>query len=38
MSSPFTVDVLCVGHAPYDLTFAVEHHPGPDEKMVAGAL
>lgn len=32
------VDVLCVGHAPYDLTFAIDHHPGPDEKMAARAL
>lgn len=36
MSDPF--DVLCVGHASYDLVFAVPHHPGPDEKMVADAL
>jgi len=34
----FTVDVLCIGHAPYDLTFAVDHHPQPDEKMLADAL
>ena len=37
-NQPFSVDVLCVGHAPYDLTFAVDHHPEPDEKMFATAL
>ncbi len=34
----FSVDVLCVGHAPYDLTFAIDHHPDPDEKLLADAL
>lgn len=29
------IDVLCVGHATYDLTFAVPQHPAPDEKTVA---
>lgn len=29
------VDVLCVGHASYDLVFSVPHHPNADEKMVA---
>ena len=28
-------DVLCVGHASYDLVFSVDHHPLEDEKMVA---
>lgn len=28
-------DVLCVGHASYDLVFQVSRHPLPDEKMVA---
>jgi len=32
------IDVLCVGHACYDLTFAVPHHPAADEKAVAQAL
>lgn len=32
------IDVLCLGHAAYDLTFAVSHHPAPDEKCVADAL
>jgi len=31
----FDIDVLCVGHACFDLTFAISHHPGPDEKGVA---
>lgn len=26
------VDVLCVGHASYDLIFSVSRHPGADEK------
>jgi len=29
------IDVLCIGHAAYDLTFAVPHHPAPDEKAFA---
>jgi sulfofructose kinase len=29
------VDVLCVGHASYDLIFAVDHHPQADEKTFA---
>ena len=32
------IDVLCVGHAAYDLTFAVPHHPAPDEKAFATSL
>lgn len=32
------VDVLCVGHASYDLIFSVSHHPGADEKIVADSL
>lgn len=31
-------DVLCVGHASYDLIFAVDHHPDQDEKMFADRL
>ncbi|MGZ8225059.1 MAG: carbohydrate kinase family protein [Methylococcaceae bacterium] len=34
-SSPIDVDVLCVGHASYDLVFEVSHHPGEDEKVSA---
>ena len=29
------VDVLCVGHASYDLVFSVDHHPAADEKISA---
>jgi sulfofructose kinase len=29
------VDVLCVGHASYDLVYSVPHHPAEDEKMLA---
>jgi sulfofructose kinase len=29
------LDVLCVGHASYDLVFSVSHHPDPDEKIFA---
>ncbi len=32
------VDVLCLGHASYDLVFAVPHHPGEDEKCVASGF
>ena len=28
-------DVLCVGHASYDLVFSVAHHPAEDEKISA---
>lgn len=29
------LDVMCVGHACYDLIFTVPHHPAADEKMFA---
>jgi sulfofructose kinase len=29
------LDVLCVGHACYDLVFCVDHHPDADEKTIA---
>ncbi|TAK59755.1 PfkB family carbohydrate kinase [Methylobacter sp.] len=32
------IDVLCVGHASYDLIFSVSRHPGADEKIVADDL
>ena len=32
------VDVLCVGHASYDLVYSVPHHPDEDEKMVANGF
>jgi sulfofructose kinase len=35
---PMKVDVLCVGHASYDLIFSVPHHPAEDEKIVADSF
>lgn len=32
------IDVLCVGHACYDLIFSVAHHPGENEKIFADSL
>jgi sulfofructose kinase len=32
------IDVLCVGHASYDLVFSVDHHPAEDEKLFAESL
>lgn len=32
------VEVLCVGHASFDLLFEVPRHPGADEKLVARTL
>ncbi len=32
------IDVLCVGHASYDLVFGVPHHPEEDEKTVADSF
>jgi sulfofructose kinase len=32
------VDVLCIGHACYDLVFSVDHHPDADEKTFAEKL
>lgn len=29
------IDVLCVGHASYDLVFSIPHHPLEDEKLIA---
>nr|WP_256969444.1 PfkB family carbohydrate kinase [Crenothrix polyspora] len=37
-STAINSDVLCVGHASYDLVFSVAHHPAEDEKMVATEL
>ena len=31
-------DVLCLGHASYDLVFSVPHHPNADEKLFADSL
>ena len=36
--SCFVTDVLCVGHASFDLTMTVALHPGPDEKCSATGL
>lgn len=36
--SPIVFDVLCIGHASYDLVFSVPHHPAADEKLFADAL
>jgi len=38
MSAQISVDVLCVGHASYDLIFSVPQHPSEDEKIVADGL
>ncbi len=32
------LDVLCVGHAAFDITMAVDRHPAADEKMQARAI
>jgi len=32
------LDVLCVGHAAWDITMAVSLHPGEDEKIAATAM
>jgi sulfofructose kinase len=34
-ASSINVDVLCIGHASYDLVFSVPHHPAEDEKIFA---
>jgi sulfofructose kinase len=33
-----TLDILCVGHASFDLTLAVDHHLAADEKTFASSL
>jgi sulfofructose kinase len=38
MTTAHDLNVLCVGHASYDLVFAVPHHPGADEKIFADTL
>lgn len=35
MANNTDTDVLCVGHASYDLIFSVPYHPAADEKIVA---
>jgi sulfofructose kinase len=34
-TSFLNIDVLCIGHASYDLVFSVPHHPAEDEKIFA---
>ncbi|RME64775.1 MAG: carbohydrate kinase, partial [Caldilineae bacterium] len=38
LPQPVLVDLLCVGVACYDLTFSVERHVGPNEKIRASDL
>lgn len=38
LDSKSSLDVLCVGHASFDLTFVVDRHPGADEKTTASAF
>jgi sulfofructose kinase len=38
MTQSVEVDVLCVGHACYDLVFSVPKHPAADEKIFANQL
>jgi sulfofructose kinase len=38
MTAVLEIDVLCVGHASYDLVFAVPRHPEADEKLFADTL
>lgn len=35
MKQDLEIDVLCVGHASYDLIFTVDYHPASDEKIFA---
>ncbi len=35
---PGRIDVLCVGHASWDVVLSVPHHPASDEKIVADAM
>ena len=32
------LDVLCVGHASYDISMALSYHPEPDEKSLADSM
>ena len=34
----YQIDVLCVGTSTYDLTFTVDAHPQPDDKLFASSL
>jgi len=35
---PHMLDVLCIGHASFDVAMAVDSHPGPDEKIQARSM
>lgn len=35
MKKDLEIDVLCVGHASYDLIFTIDYHPASDEKIFA---
>ena len=32
------IDVLCIGHAAFDITMSVAHHPAPNEKLQATSM
>lgn len=32
------MDVVCIGHAAFDIAMAVDHHPAADEKMQAAGM
>jgi sulfofructose kinase len=32
------MDVLCIGHAAFDVTMSAQHHPAADEKLMADAM
>lgn len=38
LPTPEAIDVLCVGHACYDLIFSVPYHPAADDKIVANSF
>ena len=38
LKTNLNIDVLCVGHACFDLIFTVDRHLGPDEKGVASSF
>lgn len=38
LNDPSPLDLLCIGHASYDLTFVVERHLEADEKTVASSF
>lgn len=38
IDDPIPIDVLCVGHACYDLIFSVPSHPSEDEKIFANGF